>query len=361
VNAKSQTLDFVFIGRSILSSYGNPQADLYRGLVAELAHYGHRTVFLEQEDQALHKQRDMLRSPYCEVWTYSDVGKLLEEYTAAIQAADVVLLGNAVAESSRIARWIATEAKGTKIYYDADLAHSFQHFDGHCKHHDCLESVDVALFDLFLSTTGGAALQRICTEFGCANAFPLYESIDPYFYYRTDSMKEYDLGFIGNFKEDRDNQLSELLLKPAIRTPNRNFVLAGSNYPPDFDWPSNLLYLEHLPETNHVSFYNRQHCTLVLARPDRAAMGYTPSKRLLAAAACGVPIFTVSWEGLDTFLEPNREVYLVENCHSVLEKLYHTSDFDRAKLGSLARKRVLAEHTTRMRTSQLLELCQKVM
>lgn len=361
MNAKRHTLDFVFIGKSILSSFNNPQADLYRGLVGALAHLGHRTVFLEQENPNQRKQRDMLRSPYCEVWTYDETASLFNEYEAAIEVADVVLLGNGVANSSSIAQWIAAKAKGAKVYYDTDLARTFKSLDEDLGFDDCLAAEDIALFDLFLSTTGGNALKRISDEFNCPLAHPLYESIDPYFYYRTDVLKQYDLGFIGNFKQDRDQQLKELLLEPAVRTPNRNFVLAGADYPTDASWPANLRRVEHLPETNHVSFYNRQHCTLVLARPDRAKLGYTPSKRLLAAAACGVPIFSDNWDGLTEFFEPNREIFVITDCHSVLDGLYQSSDFERNQLGNRARERVLAEHTTRQRTKELLAFCRMVM
>lgn len=361
MNQPTRTLDFVFIGKSILSSFNNPQAELYRALVGELAHHGHRTIFLEQDDSVNRKQRDMLRSPYCEVWTYDDVDALLVEYVETLHAADVVLLGNGVEESSRIANWIAAEARCVKIYYDTDLARTFGHLDGICQRTDCLDAEDISIFDLFLSTTGGAALDRVCQEYDCSNVQPLYESIDPYFYYRTDAHKQYDLGFIGNFKDDRDQQLDELLIQPALRTPNRAFVLAGADYPDNFNWPGNLKYLEHLPEASHVSFYNRQCCTLVLARPDRAKLGFTPSKRLLAAAACGVPILTDEWKGLDSFFEPRRDVFVVDDCHTVLESLYHVSDIDRARMGDRARERVLADHTTRRRAEQFLEYCYAIM
>lgn len=356
-----RTLDFVFIGQSILSSFNNPQAELYRALVGELAHHGHRTIFLEQDAPKHHKQRDMLRSPYCEVWTYPDVDTLLKDYVVTLQAADVVLLGNGVAQASRIAKWVASEAECVKIFYDTDLARTFNHLDGIAPQIDCLNAEDFAIFDLFLSTTGGKALNRIKSDFNCHNVHPLYESIDPYFYYRTDVSKQYDLGFVGNYKVDRDQQLKELLVLPASHTPNRSFVLAGADYVQEKEWPANLKYLEHLPEASHVSFYNRQHCNLVLARPDRAKLGYTPSKRLLAAAACGVPILTDEWEGLDSFFEPNREIYFVSDCHDVLESLYQTSDFERNRLGERARERVLSEHTTRRRAQQFLDYCYEVM
>lgn len=361
MKAKSRTLDFVFIGRSILSSYGNPRAELYRALVGELAHRGHRTIFLEKETKLGSAHRDMLRSPYCEVWTYRDADQLLDEYVSLLHGADVVLLGDGVAGASRIAGWIATEARCVKIYYDTDLARTFDSLCADKPDHECLQAHNIPDFDLYLSTTGGAALQRIRAEYDCPNVQPLYECIDPYFYYRTDEPKQYDLGFIGNYNVNRGQQLDKMMLQPAQRTPNRSFILAGGDYPTDLGWPTNLRYLEHLPETSHVSFYNRLNCTLVLARPDRSALGHTPSKRLLAAAACGVPILSDHWVGLEEFFEPNRELYVVEDCHSVLESLYQTQQMDRVKLGNRARQRVLAEHSTRRRAEQFLDYCLTIM
>lgn len=333
---------------------------MYRGLVGALAQLGHRTVFLELEPPGVRKQRDMLRTPYCDVWTYPDTDSLLTEYSPAIQAADIILMGSGVKDAHRIANWIAEEANGIKAYYDTDLARTIASLENDNNDAECLSCQTVPVFDLYLSTTGGASLERLAKEYDCRCARPLYESIDPYFYYRTDAYKQYDLGFIGNFKPERDSQLEELLLQPAIHTPNRNFVLAGDQFPEDFNWPANLTYLEHLPETNHVDFYNRQHCNLVLARSDRRLLGYTPSKRLLAAAACGVPILTDKWAGLETFFEPQREVFVVENCHDVLDILYAVNEQDRLKLGAYARERVLAEHTTIHRTQQLLSFWQEV-
>ena len=361
MNKNTRTLDFVIIGKSILSSYRNPQADLYRGLVVSLAQSGHRTVFLENEVPGEHKQRDMLRTPYCDVWTYSDTESLLSEYVSAIQAADIILLGSAVKDAPRIAEWIGENASGAKFYYDTNLARTLDSLENGNKDGACISCATIPIFDLYLSTTGGDALQRLVTEYGCQRARPLYESVDPYFFYRTDTEKQYDLGFLGTKKDGRNSYLEDCLISPAMHTPNRNFVLAGSGYPADTVWPANLTYLEYLPETNLVDFYNRQHCTLILARPDRREMGYTPSRRLLAAAACGVPVLSDNWAGLDTFFEVNREIFLVKDCNSVLNALYQTRELDRKKLGNQARKRVLEEHTTDQRTKQLLKYWAEIM
>ena len=353
-------LDLVIIGRSILSSLDNPSAGLYRGLINELAQHGHRTTFLEHAPPEKVMVRDMLRSPYCQVWTYPDTRHLLDEYTLTIQAADVVMMGSGVEDAEDIAVWISEEAMGLTIYYDTDLARTVTSLRAAQKMGDCLSCRTIVNFNLFLSTTGGPALAKLAEENGLGYARPLYESVDPFDFYRTDTRKTYELGFIGNYKEDRSDTLSRLLFEPAQYTPGRNFALAGSGYDSRNDWPDNMTYLEHLPETNLVDFYNRQVCTLVVSRADRHEMGYTPTRRLLAAAACGVPVLTTPWDGLDHFLEPDREVYTVDDREAVLGILYGTDESRRRKMGTRARRRILEEHTITRRAHQLLQYLRDV-
>ena len=48
--------------------------------------------------------------------------------------------------------------------------------------------------------------------------------------------------------------------------------------------------------------------TLNVTRQAMAEMGWCPSGRLFEAAACGAPMLTDAWEGLDAFFEPGREI-----------------------------------------------------
>ena len=360
VRLTHHTLDVVMIGRSILSSSRNPVAELYRELINELAHRGHRTTYLEPYDFGGIAHRDMLRSPYCEVWTYGDVETLLEEYLPAIQSADLVLLGSDVPETNCIAQWICTEARGITIYYDTDLARTARVLASGQNCGNCLSRDSVGNFHLYLSTTGGPALEELARTYGMPCARPLYESIDPFAFYRMDIDKSYDLGFMGNFKAERHDLIEGLLLAPARTTPNRQFVLAGDNYFGSEKWPQNVTYLEHLPHTNHVDFYNRQACSLVLGRNDRRELGYTPSRQLLAAAACGVPVLTPKWDGIGEFFEDGRELYCVGDEQDVLDVLYGTDEATRRRVGSFARSRVLSAHTTAHRAEELLSYWQEV-
>src|SRR5690606_15867122 len=95
--------------------------------------------------------------------------------------------------------------------------------------------------------------------------------------------------------------LDRLFLEPARRRPDLRFALAGSQYPPDFPWRPNVFYLRHMPPSDHPSFYCSSHLTLNITRGAMAAWGYCPAGRLFEAAACGTPIVSDWWEGLDAF------------------------------------------------------------
>jgi spore maturation protein CgeB len=87
------------------------------------------------------------------------------------------------------------------------------------------------------------------------------------------------------------------------------------------------------------------------------AAGWSPSVRLFEAAACGVPVVSDRWDGLDMFFGPDREIVVADDATDVLAAL------DRSELrtvGAAARRRVLAEHTAEHRAAQLEQLVRDV-
>src|SRR5205085_9249268 len=97
-------------------------------------------------------------------------------------------------------------------------------------------------------------------------------------------------------------------LEPARRLRQRRFVLGGSQYPLDFPWTPNVFYMQHVAPAYHPAFFSSSRLTLNVTREPMAATGYCPSGRLFEAAACGAPILSDEWAGLDHFFEPGREI-----------------------------------------------------
>ena len=81
--------------------------------------------------------------------------------------------------------------------------------------------------------------------------------------------------------------------------------------------------------------------------------GYSPSVRLFEAAACGTPIISDAWPGLDTIFEPDEQILIARTPAEVLEILRELPEETAHEIGARARKRVLAEHTSAGRAAQL--------
>jgi spore maturation protein CgeB len=219
----------------------------------------------------------------------------------------------------------------------------------------------LAPFDLVLSYTGGRSLDALRRVLGARCVAPLYGSVDPDVHHRTAPVEAYqgDLSYLGTFAPDRQAALEQLFVEPARRRLDRRFVLGGASYPQGFPWTPNTYFVRHLPPGEHAAFYSSSRLTLNVTRRAMAQMGYCPSGRLFEAAACGTVIVSDVWEGIDTFLEPGREILLARSEADVLSAL-DRSDRELARIGSAARERVMSEHTAAARAVQLERVLEDV-
>ena len=126
-------------------------------------------------------------------------------------------------------------------------------------------------------------------------------------------------------------------------------------YGPDFPWRPNVNYVRHLPPIEHPAFFCSSPLTLNVTRAPMAAMGYCPSGRLFEAAACGVPCLSDTWEGLESFFEPGRDILVARTTEDALAAL-DLGPERLARIGRAARERVLAEHTSDRRAEELVAI-----
>ncbi len=111
--------------------------------------------------------------------------------------------------------------------------------------------------------------------------------------------------------------------------------------------------MRHLPPVEHPAFFGSSRLTLNVTRQAMAEMGWCPSGRLFEAAACGAPILSDWWEGLDAFFEPGREILIGRPTEDALAAL----DMGNAELAAVAkraRERCLAEHTAQRRAREMV-------
>jgi spore maturation protein CgeB len=173
--------------------------------------------------------------------------------------------------------------------------------------------------------------------------------VDTARYRPLDVPKRWDLSYLGTYSDDRQPTLERLLLEPARACPDRRFVVAGPQYPSGIDWPANVERIEHLPPADHPEFYAASRFTLNVTRADMIAAGWSPSVRLFEAGACGTPIISDRWAGIEEIFAPGREIVLAEDGSEVIAAL---SLADQG-MGAAARRAVLAGHGADSRAAQL--------
>jgi len=209
-------------------------------------------------------------------------------------------------------------------------------------------------FDLVLSFAGGPALEELRRRLGARRVAPLYGAVDPAVHAPAPPVPHYraDLSYLGTYAADRQAALERLFVEPARRLPDRSFLIGGSLYPPDFPWTPNIRFVHHVPPPDHPAFYCSSALTLDVTRRAMAEMGYCPSGRLFEAAACGVPILSDAWPGLEEFFQPGAEIVVARDTDDAVAAL-GMSDEERARIARAARDRTLAEHTAERRATQL--------
>jgi spore maturation protein CgeB len=340
-------------GLTISSSWGNGHATPYRALVRALDRLGHRIHFFEKDVPYYSAKRDFDFCDYCELTLYPDWANIRGHALSVAAGSDVVITASYLPEGQYINDEVLDLARPLHVFYDLDTPVTLKNM----RHSgvEYLAARQICVFDLVLSFTGGNAITELEQEYGARLVRPLYGCVDPDDYIRTNAAPDFscDLSYMGTYSSDRQSKVDELFLEPSRRHPEKQFLLAGSLYPWQWQWPENVRRIEHVAPSDHAHFYSSSRLTLNITRGDMAANGWCPSGRFFEAAACGTPLITDTWQGLDSFFDLQNEIRVVSNPDDVQEAL-RMPDSQLQSMASRARQRTLDEHTGTVRARQLL-------
>ena len=343
-------LDLVVLGLSLSSSWGNGHATTFRALLKAFAARGHDVLFLERDVPWYAPHRDLTDPDFCRLAFYTSLEDL-GRYRDAIAGADAVMVGSYVPEGVAVGQWVQATAQGVTSFYDIDTPVTLAKLER--GDYEYLSPDLIPGYDVYFSFTGGPTLERIMRRYGSPAARALYCSVDPEAYPPLDLPKRWDLSYLGTYSPDRQPTLERLLVEPARRAPHLRFVVAGPQYPSEIAWPENVERIDHVPPDEHPAFYAASRFTLNVTRADMVRAGYSPSVRLFEAAACGTPIISDPWDGLETLLAPGGEIVIAQDSSDVLETLATLSEGRRLAMAEAARRHVLAEHTAAHRAEAL--------
>ncbi|RJP76930.1 MAG: hypothetical protein C4524_09275 [Candidatus Zixiibacteriota bacterium] len=350
-------MEIAFFGSSLVSAYWNGAATYYRGIIRALAALGHRVTFYEPDAYQRQEFRDMEDPEWARVEVYPATEDGVYRSLEKARSADVIIKASGVGVFDDLLERSVLELQGpgtAVIFWDVDAPATLDRL-----HHNWDDPFRTLIpkYDLILTYGGGPPVVVAYRSLGARDCLPVYNALDPQTHHPVPLEERFasDLLFIGNRLPDREERVEHFFLESAAHLPHRRFLLGGSGWH-DKPMPANVRYLGHVYTTDHNALNSSALAVLNISRSSMARYGYSPPTRIFEAAGAGACLITDNWQGIDEFLEPNKEILVARDAHEVVEHLRRLGRMEARVLGKAALQRVLAEHTYAHRAAQVDEL-----
>ncbi len=350
-----------FFGSSLVSSYWNGAATYYRGLLKEIAALGYDITFYEPDAFERQAHRDIADPPWARVHVYPATTegwqRALDE---AARSADLLVKASGVGVFDAELETAVAEipSKALRLYWDVDAPATLDAIAARPDHH--LRRA-IPRYDLVLTYGGGDPVISSYRAVGARDCVPIYNALDPQTHVPVVPAHRFscDLGLLANRLPDREARIEQFFLEAAARLPGRQFMLGGSGWESK-ETPANVRKVGHVGTGDHNAFFASGLATLNVNRDSMARYGFSPPTRVFEAAGAGACLITDAWVGIESFLEPGREVLVAASGEAVAEHLAALEP-DRARaIAERARNRILAHHTYRHRALQFTRLIEGI-
>ncbi|HKS09996.1 MAG TPA: glycosyltransferase [Pyrinomonadaceae bacterium] len=351
-------MNIAFFGSSLVSAYWNGAATYYRGIIRALHRLGHSVTFYEPDAYDRQKHRDIPDPEWATVVVYQvDNEQGFLRALEQARGADLLIKTSGVGVYDRFLESAVLELKAPhtlSVFWDVDAPVTLDRVKANPA--DPFKDL-IPLYDLILTYGGGEPVIRGYRALGARSCVPVYNALDPDTHHPVLSDERFvcDLALLANRLPDREARIEEFFFDVAAGLPNHRFVLGGNGWA-DKAMPANVKYLGHVYTRDHNAFNCSARTVLNVNRDSMATYGFSPPTRIFEAAGSASCLITDAWEGIETFLEPDREV-LVARCGEDVIRHLRTLGQCRAKqIGAAALQRVLSEHTYAHRAEQLQQL-----
>ena len=308
-------LRIAIFGSSLVSSYWNGAATYYRGIVCALASRGHTVTFYEPDAFGRQQHRDMPDPEWAHVVVYPghDEGAVWTVLEDAF-GADVVIKCSGVGEFDDVLE------RGVLQVKSRDTVTGFWDVDAPATLDRLANDVNnpfrtlIPQYDIIFTYGGGERVVGEYAKLGAAQCEVIYNAVDPktHFPVAHDARFSADLALLANRLPDRESRIEQFFFQAAANAPKHRFLLGGSGWHSK-TLPRNVVYVRHVSTLDHNAFNSTPLAVLNVHRESMAAFGFSPATRLFEAAGAGACMITDSWDGLESFLEPNREVLVARD------------------------------------------------
>lgn len=351
-------LRIAFFGSSLVSCYWNGAATYYRGIIRALAERGHKVTFCEPDIYGRQERRDIEDPSWARVVVYPGHDEdAVYRAMESVADADLIIKASGIGEFDELLEAGVAEAKrpdNAVAFWDVDAPVTLERMKN--SPGDRFRAL-VPRYDMILTYGGGTRVSEMYKEFGARHIEVVYNALDPLTHHEAMPNPRFgaELGLLANRLPDREERIEEFFLGPARRSPKHRFVLGGNGWE-ETRLPGNVKYVGHVGTSEHNAFNCSSLAILNVVRSSMARCGFSPPTRVFEAAGACACLITDWFEGIESFLEPGKEVLVAGNGDEVLEHLQSLTPARARAIGEAALSRVLAEHTYAHRAAQLENL-----
>jgi spore maturation protein CgeB len=350
-------MNIAFFGSSLVSAYWNGAATYYRGIIRALHDLGHRVTFYEPDAYDRQQHRDIPDPDWARVVVYPANEAGVVSALGQACGVDMVVKTSGVGVYDQFLEAAVLDVKERHtitVFWDVDAPATLDRVKA--------EPADPFLeliprYDLVLTYGGGDPVVKNYKALGARECVPIYNALDPDTHHPVPADERFkcDLALLANRLPDREARIEKFFFEAADKLPHLSFMLGGSGWG-DKSMPANVKYVGHVYTRDHNAFNCSARAVLNVNRDSMASYGFSPPTRIFEAAGSAACLITDAWEGIETFLTPDREVLVAHDTDDVVRHLL-VLDRDRARaIGEAGMKRVLAEHTYQHRALQLQQL-----
>ncbi|RIK55179.1 MAG: hypothetical protein DCC57_05755 [Chloroflexi bacterium] len=351
-------MQIAFFGSSLVSAYWNGAATYYRGIIRSLHGLGHSVTFYEPDVYGRQQNRDMEDPGWARVVVYNaDTDRAVLAALDEARQADMVIKASGVGVFDELLEAAVLQIRRLGMivaFWDVDAPATLDRVQ--TGPDDPFRAL-IPQYDLVLTYGGGSPVVDAYRALGARACYPIYNAADPLTHHPVPPDPRYAglCAFLGHRLPDREARVEEFFLKPAACLPNQRFVLGGNAWE-DKAMPPNVHYVGYVSTREHNAFNCSPQAVLNINRASMARYGFSPPTRVFEAAAAGACLITDAWEGIEQFLEPEREVLVAANGDAVSGYLAALDPDQARAIGAAARRRILAEHTYQHRAVQLQQI-----
>ena len=350
----SHRLNIAFFGSSLVSAHQNGPVAYYRGLIRALSERGHRVTFYEPNIPERLQHRDLVNPHWAKVVMYRPTDEAALEALERAEQSDLIIKCSGVGVCDDLLEAAVLELKKPETliaFLDVNAPATLDRINNDPE--DYFRPL-IPDYDFILTRGGGAAVEDAYRTAGASDCIPIYNALDSslHFSVPAESRFEADLGLLNDHTSEREARVQEFFFKPAAALTDRKFTLGGAGWEGE-SMPPNVNCVGEIPVDQRNAFNCSARAVLAMHCGCATRYGFSPPSRVFEAAGAGACLITDKWEGIDLFLEPDRELLVAANGDEVAEHLRKLTPERARQLGEAARARVLSAHTYAHRAAKL--------